>query len=243
MKILVVIPARYASTRLPGKPMADICGKPMIQWVYEAVKACDAFDEVIVATDDERILNCVKGFGGKAEMTSESHSNGTLRCAEVADRHREYDYVINVQGDEPLIDPADLSAFASVLGPDIQIASVCRPLHPSEDPAEPSLVKVACAANMEALYFSRSPIPFNRSGSASYLAHIGIYAFQRDLLMEVCKLAPGKLEEAESLEQLRWLENGYRIKLCPWKEQSPAVDTPEGLEQVRKLMALKLGKA
>lgn len=244
MKILAVIPARYSSTRLPGKPLADIEGKPMIQWVYEAVNACAAVDKVIVATDDARILETIIGFGGNAEMTSESHPNGTARCAEVAERYPEFDYILNVQGDEPLINPEHLDALVALLLPATQIATLCRLLEDETAAQDPSQVKVVKTKNNEALYFSRSLIPFNRDSQAiNYYGHIGLYAFHRQTLAEVSKLSPGELELAESLEQLRWMEHGYRIHLGEIDEPAPSVDTPEGLEKVRALMRVRLNKA
>lgn len=244
MKILAVIPARYASTRLPGKPLADIEGKPMIQWVYEAVKACAAVDSVIVATDDAQILETVIGFGGMAEMTSESHPNGTARCAEVAERYPEFDYIVNVQGDEPLINPEHLDNLIAQLQPDTRIATLCRLLEDETAAQDPAQVKVVKTLDNEALYFSRSLIPFNRDSHAiKYYGHIGLYAFHRDTLAKLIQLVPGELELAENLEQLRWMEHGYRIQLCEIDEPAPSVDTPEGLEKVRALMRVRLNKA
>ncbi|HCS21151.1 MAG TPA: 3-deoxy-manno-octulosonate cytidylyltransferase [Bacteroidetes bacterium] len=244
MKILAVIPARYASTRLPAKPLADIEGKPMIQWVYEAVKACASVSRVIVATDDLRILDAVLGFGGMAEMTSESHMNGTARCAEVAGRHTDHDYIINVQGDEPLINPEHLEKLIGLLASDTQIATLYRKLEDEESIIDPAQVKVVKDNSDRALYFSRSAIPFNRdSGPVDYYGHIGLYAFKRDILEQLILLPASSLELAENLEQLRWLEHGYRIQLAEIDEPAPSVDTPEGLEKVRALMRVRLNKA
>ncbi len=244
MNILAVIPARYASTRLPGKPLADIEGRPMIQWVYEAVKACTSVNNVIVATDDTRILDVVVGFGGIAEMTSESHPNGTARCAEVSLRHPHHDYVINVQGDEPLIDPEHLERLIGLLGSETQIATLCRKLEDEESVVDPAQVKVVKDVNDRALYFSRSAIPFNRdSRQVDYYGHIGLYAFKREILEQLIRLPASSLELAENLEQLRWLEHGYRIQLAEIDEPAPSVDTPEGLEKVRALMRVRLNKA
>lgn len=243
MKILAVIPARYASSRLPGKPLADIEGKPMIQWVYEAVRASTKIDSLIVATDDVRILEVVIGFGGEAEMTSESHPNGTARCAEVAARHPEFDYVINVQGDEPLINPEHLETLAGLLDAGTQIATLCRKLDDMDAVLDAAQVKVVKNLRDEALYFSRSAIPFNRdSRVVDYFGHIGLYAFHRDTLRQISTLPEGELEKAENLEQLRWMEHGYRIRLAEIDEPAPSVDTPDGLEKVRALMRVRLNK-
>ncbi|MHB1279236.1 MAG: 3-deoxy-manno-octulosonate cytidylyltransferase [Bacteroidia bacterium] len=244
MKILAVIPARYASTRLPGKPLADIEGKPMIQWVYEAVKACASVSKVIVATDDVRILEAVLGFGGIAEMTSESHPNGTSRCAEVSGRHQDHDYLINVQGDEPLINPEHLEILIRLLGSETQIATLCRKLEDEESVIDPAQVKVVKNIKEQALYFSRSAIPFNRdSRPVDYYGHIGMYAFKREILEQLILLPASSLELAENLEQLRWLEHGYPIQVGEIDEPAPSVDTPEGLEKVRALMRVRLNKA
>ncbi|MBI1221434.1 MAG: 3-deoxy-manno-octulosonate cytidylyltransferase [Bacteroidetes bacterium] len=241
MKILAVIPARYASTRLPGKPLADILGKPMIQWVYEAVTGCRDIAEVIVATDDQRIYDAVVNFGGHCEMTKESHLNGTSRCSEVAERNAGFDYILNVQGDEPLINPDDLLQITQILDGKCTIASAYRNLKKEEEVMDPSIVKVVLDKNKRAMYFSRSVVPYNRTQSSiDYYGHIGLYAFKTEILKELCELEPGKLEMAESLEQLRWLENGYEIQLEEVNEQAPAVDTPEGLEIVRALMKARL---
>jgi len=243
VKILAILPARYASTRLPGKPLADIVGKPMIQWVYEGVKACALIDEVIVATDDKRIMDAVLSFGGNVEMTSESHLNGTSRCAEVSARFPDYEYVINVQGDEPLINPKHLEALIAELGENTQIATASKQLVDSESIHDSSQVKLVKNIKGEALYFSRSAIPFNRDGKeVAYYGHIGLYAFHKTILQEICKLAPSELELAENLEQLRWMENGYRIRVCEVDEPAPSVDTEEGLEKVRAILRQRLNQ-
>lgn len=240
---MAILPARYASTRLPGKPLADILGKPMIQWVYEGVSACTKIDKVIVATDDQRIADAVAEFGGKAEMTDSSHLNGTLRCAEVSARYPEYDYIINVQGDEPLINPKHLETLIQLLGGNTQIATASKQLSDEASIHDPSQVKVVKSKQNEALYFSRSAIPFNRDNTAvKYYGHIGLYAFHRDILQEISGLAPSELELAENLEQLRWMENGYRIQVCEVDEPAPSVDTPEGLEKVRSILRERLNQ-
>lgn len=241
MKILAVIPARYDSTRLPGKPLADIHGKPMIQWVCEAVKNCPSIQEVIVATDDDRIVQAVQSFGGNVQLTDKTHPNGTSRCIEVAKNQLDFDFVINVQGDEPLLNPQQLELVLKSLKSNTLIASAFRWIHEEAEVNDPSVVKVVTNLHGEALYFSRSSIPFNRDGKAvQYKAHVGIYIFNREVLLALENMKPSILEEAENLEQLRWLENGYAIQMIETDEPSPAVDTPEGLERVRLLMQSKL---
>lgn len=241
VKILAVIPARYDSTRLPGKPLADILGKPMIQWVYEAVKNCAAIQEVIVATDDNRIVEVVKSFGGKVQLTDKNQPNGTSRCIEVAKNQPDYDFVINVQGDEPLINPKQLEVLLKELTPQTEIASAYRVLNNATEIADPSVVKVVTDTNNKALYFSRSVVPYNRDGAkVIYKGHVGLYIFKRAVLIDLEQLKPGVLERVESLEQLRWLENGFSIQMIETDEPSPAVDTPEGLDKVRELMKIKL---
>jgi 3-deoxy-manno-octulosonate cytidylyltransferase (CMP-KDO synthetase) len=213
MKTVAIIPARYASSRLEGKPLLDIAGKPMIQRVYEAASQAQLIDRVIVATDDTRILDTVTAFGGEAEITSTHHVSGTDRVAEVADQLL-CDTVVNLQGDEPLMEPhADLT--------------------------NPSIVKVVSDHNDYALYFSRSPIPYHVSSDQAArgflgFKHIGIYIYRKDFLMKLVKLDPSPLEKKERLEQLRVLENGYRIKLISTDYDAPGVDTPADLKQVRE---------
>ncbi len=244
MKILAIIPARYASTRFPGKPLAMIQGKPMIQWVYEGVFQTGLFHDCIVATDDERIAEAVKGFGGNYSMTAEHHPSGTDRCAEVLSlQTKNYDYVVNIQGDEPLIHADQLSSLVSVLDGKTEIASQYIHLNKKEDILNPSRVKVVLNSEHEALYFSRSPIPYLRqisedkwADSGEFRGHVGLYAYRADILPKLSELKPGALEQLESLEQLRWLENGYKIKMVHTKHQSIGVDTPEDLEAVNELI-------
>ena len=239
-KILAVIPCRYDSTRLPGKPLADIGGKPMIQRVYERVSRSTMIGEVIVATDDGRIADAVRAFGGRAEMTSPDHPNGTCRAAEAASRV-ECGFVLNVQGDEPLIDPRSLDELATALiHGGAPAATLCCAVHDEGAIDDPSLVKVTRSLEGLALYFSRSRIPFPRNaGAAPVYAHIGVYGFDRAFLEMYTRLPPTPLAEAESLEQLKILEHGYALRVIETKypPAGPGVDTPEDLERVRKILA------
>jgi 3-deoxy-manno-octulosonate cytidylyltransferase (CMP-KDO synthetase) len=236
IKVLCVIPARYASTRLPGKPLADIAGRPMIQRVYERAVLAQAVNRVVVATDDERVLAAVAAFGGTAVLTSPRHPSGTDRLAEVAADYPGAKVVINVQGDEPLIDPALIDALAAVMlaEPELVMATAKSPLAETEY-HDPAAVKVVTDQAGYALYFSRSLIPYprQREGFAA-CKHIGIYAYRRDFLLRFAKLPPGALERAESLEQLRALENGYRIKVLSADSAAPGVDTPEDLVRINE---------
>ena len=238
-KILGVIPARWASTRLPGKPLADICGKPMIQHVYERAKQSKSLTSVVVATDDERVLNAVRAFGGEAVMTSPNHPNGSSRVEE-ASRGRNADAIINIQGDEPLMDPAMIDEVAAALNePEVVCATLCRPLAEA-DRNNPNVVKVVMAQNGDALYFSRSPIPYPRhEPSIPFYQHIGIYGYTADFLRRYVELPMTPLAEAESLEQLKVLENGYkiRVKVTSCAYVGRGVDTPEDLEAVRRLLS------
>ena len=227
MKILCVIPARYASTRLPGKPLADIVGKPMIQHVYERSAQATIPQQVVVATDDEKVFQAVQQFGGKVVMTSSEHQTGTDRLAEVASKYAEVDVIINVQGDEPLIDPKVIDELAREFLNDtaLQMASVMS-IMDTEDYQNPNAVKVVTDLNNNALYFSRSLLPYPRvAGKANVYKHIGIYAYKKDFLLKFAKLEPTPLEQSESLEQLRALENGYKIKMIKTKSKFIGVDS------------------
>lgn len=242
MKIICVIPARYSSTRLPGKPLALIAGKPMIQHVYERAREAKEPDRVLIATDHEQVYNAVKAFGGEVVMTSPHHPTGTDRLAEVAARLEGTDVIINVQGDEPLIDPAVIDQLAAefLQTSDLMMATLAAPLLESEYNM-PSAVKVVTDLAGYALYFSRSLIPYPRNqvdGQVAY-KHIGIYAYRRDFLLKYAALPPTPLEKAESLEQLRALEHGYRIKVLKTEFASVGVDTPEDLERVNAIIAGK----
>ena len=238
MKVLCVIPARYSSTRLPGKPLADIAGKPMIQHVYERAKQAALPGKVLIATDHALVRDAVLRFGGEAVMTASDHPSGTDRLAEVAALHPEADIIVNVQGDEPLIEPVLIDRLAQALldDPTVDMATLATPM-PVEDYDQPSAVKVVTDLAGFALYFSRSRIPYPRQTkeAAPVWQHIGIYAYRRDFLLAFAKLAPTPLERTESLEQLRALENGYRIKVLQTDFVSVGVDTPEDLERVNEL--------
>jgi 3-deoxy-manno-octulosonate cytidylyltransferase (CMP-KDO synthetase) len=240
MKIIGIIPARYSATRLPGKPLADICGKPLIQYVYEQARKSKLLEDVIVATDDERILKAVEGFGGKAVMTSPSHPSGTDRCAEVA-RQIDCDFVINIQGDEPLIPPEVIDKVAEALmesDEEIPMTSAAT-LANKEERENSNVVKVVTDQKGIALYFSRSPIPFYRNQVAPTLRHIGIYGYRKDFLLKFVSLPQTPLEKTESLEQLRALEHGFKIKIVLVDYSPVGVDTPEDLERVRKLLGCR----
>jgi 3-deoxy-manno-octulosonate cytidylyltransferase (CMP-KDO synthetase) len=239
-KFIGIIPARYASTRFPGKPLALIQGKSMIQRVYE--QASKVLDIVYVATDDERIFKAVKEFGGRVIMTSTSHSSGTDRCAEAISRVEQelgehFDVVLNIQGDEPFIEPQQISLLMECFEqPHTQIATLVKMASLPDEVFNPNRPKVVLGSNQQALYFSRSPIPFIRGAekedwlrSAKFYLHIGLYAFRKDVLLEITRLPQSTLEKAESLEQLRWLENGFHIAVRTTTYDSFGIDTPEDL--------------
>jgi 3-deoxy-manno-octulosonate cytidylyltransferase (CMP-KDO synthetase) len=240
MNILGIIPARYASTRFPGKPLVDIAGKSMIQRVYEQAKKCVHLSEVIIATDDERIYKHVHDFGGVAIITSPDHQSGTDRCAEVALKHSQYDVIINIQGDEPFIDPEQISKLAACFNDKAtQIATLIKKVLTQEELFNTNSPKVVVNKLSEAVYFSRSPLPHIRGQEPqnwlnhfTYFKHIGIYGYRADVLQEITKLPISSLEKAESLEQLRWIENGYQIKVAETELETYAVDTPEDLEKL-----------
>ncbi|MBQ7883873.1 MAG: 3-deoxy-manno-octulosonate cytidylyltransferase [Phascolarctobacterium sp.] len=238
MKVLCVIPARYASTRLPGKPLSMIAGKPMIQHVYE--RACQAQlpDEVVVATDNELVEQAVLGFGGKAVMTSPDHPSGTDRLAEVALKYPDVDIIVNVQGDEPMIPPEIIDRLAEVFDGDADLnMATMKVLMDEEDYDNPAAVKVVTDQRGYALYFSRSLMPYPRNKPEDYkvFKHVGIYAYRRNFLLKYAALTPTPLERAESLEQLRALGNGYKIKVLESDFQGIGVDTPEDLAAVNAL--------
>jgi 3-deoxy-manno-octulosonate cytidylyltransferase (CMP-KDO synthetase) len=241
MRIIGIIPARYGSTRLEGKPLKNILGKPMIQYVYTNVQNSKLIEDVIVATDDQRVLEAVEGFGGKAYLTSIDHTTGTDRIAEVAQKI-EADIVVNIQGDEPLLDYRliDEAIQPMIDDPDLPACTLCRPIESEADLHSPHVVKAVFDLNGNALYFSRSLIPFprKRDDSQAY-EHIGIYVYRKDFLMRYVNLEPSPLEKTESLEQLRILENGYRLKLVvsSFPYAGISVDTAEDLELVRNILA------
>lgn len=239
MKVAVIIPARYQASRLPGKVLLDICGKPMIQHVFERASRAEGVSRVLVATDDERILQAVRAFGGEAVMTRSDHPTGTDRLAEVAAQLND-DIIINVQGDEPLIAPESLQIALRPLleEPDLKMSTLREKLTVREEIDNPNHVKVVVDQHDYALYFSRYPIPYHRNldRPAHWWRHIGLYVYRRDFLLHYARLAPTPLERAESLEQLRALENGYRIKCPVTPHPAIGVDTPEDLVRVRAMI-------
>ena len=237
MKVLCVIPARYASTRLPGKPLKDIAGKPMVCRVYDRASQAKLVSRTLVATDDERILQAVREHGGEAMMTRADHPTGTDRLAEVAASFPDVDLIINVHGDEPLIEPSLIDELASVFetDPDLRMATVKTEIKDEEEQHNPNNVKVVTDQNGYALYFSRSLLPYPRHEGCPVYKHIGIYAYQRDFLLAYAKMPSTPLEEAESLEQLRALENGYRIKVVETRAKFVGVDTAEDLAKVNAI--------
>lgn len=251
MTVLAIIPARFASSRFPGKPLAPLSGRPMIQWVYERARRATRVADVVVATDDARIAEAVGRFGGRAIMTSAEHRSGTDRVAEVVRTVGDpvvahASIVVNVQGDEPLLDPTAIDRAVAPLLEDrtVEMATLATPLADPRDVADPNTVKVVIDRAGFALYFSRAPIPFRRSGevpgqSATPLAfkHIGLYVYRRATLLRMAGLAPTPLEVAESLEQLRALEHGIRIRVVAVERDSIGVDTPEDLNRAEALIA------
>ncbi len=238
MKILGVIPARYASSRFPGKCLVEIEGKTMVRRVYEQACKSPSLDRVVVATDDQRIYDEITRHGGEALMTGAHHRNGTERCAEVLEKlGGEYDYLLNIQGDEPFINPDQIDILASCLDGNTELGTLIRHETDMDMLLSPTEMKVVVNKNKEALYFSRSVIPFvrdvdqtNWAKKHAFYLHIGIYAYRADILPQLVKLPPGILETAESLEQLRWMENGYTIKVAETTHESFMIDTPEDLQ-------------
>lgn len=240
MGFIGIIPARYASTRFPGKPLALIHDKPMIQVVYEHVLQA-GLDQVAVATDDERIAQCVRGFGGHVVMTSPDHPSGTDRCGEAARllQLRDEDVIVNIQGDEPGISAKEISLLTSLFArAEVGIATLVRPFTDPEEAENPNKVKVVIAQDRQALYFSRYPIPYRRdkaSEAPTYHQHLGIYAYRHKTLQNLIKLTPSMLEQTEKLEQLRWLENGYSIYTAACDYHGIGIDTPEDLQRFNTL--------
>jgi 3-deoxy-manno-octulosonate cytidylyltransferase (CMP-KDO synthetase) len=241
IKVLAVIPARYGSTRLPGKPLAMIAGRPMIQHVVERVRKAQTVSRVVVATDDQRIVDAVKTFGGEAILTRADHATGTDRVAEVA-VHITAEIYVNVQGDEPLVDPGIVDAVVAAMLEDdsIEIGTPCSAITRQADIMDPNVTKVVRDFEGNGLYFSHAPIPWVRDTgdtvTAQHWKHIGIYAFRRDVLLEIPTLPPGDLERVEKLEQLRWLENGYRIRVVETEYDAISVDVPADIERVEKIL-------
>ncbi|MBN2636542.1 MAG: 3-deoxy-manno-octulosonate cytidylyltransferase [Prolixibacteraceae bacterium] len=238
MKFITIIPARYESTRFPGKPLVLINNKPMIEWVYKNV--ADPVDQAWVATDDDRIYNAVKSFGGNAIKTSSRHQSGTDRCAEAALKLAEnidFDVVINVQGDEPFVKKEQIELLKSCFSEHTDIATLIKKIESIDELFNQNRPKVVVDKRMNALYFSRSPIPFVRHAEKTewlnhqiFWAHIGMYAYRKAILQKITKLEHGNLECAESLEQLRWIENGFKIKVAETTHQSVGIDTPDDLD-------------
>lgn len=242
--ILGIIPARYASSRFPGKPLTDILGKSMIQRVYEQAKKSKSLADVVVATDDERIYAHVEAFGGKAVYTSPEHPSGTDRCFEAFTKSGgQYEYIINIQGDEPFIDPSQIDLLAAVCDGRTELATLMIPVDSHEVLFDMGEVKITLNTRQEALYFSRMVIPFIKGVDQkdwhrhhAYYRHVGMYAYRHDVLDQVTKLTPSPLEKAESLEQLRWLENGFKVKCAVTHFDSHCIDTPEDIDKVIRLM-------
>lgn len=241
MKIVGIIPARYGSTRFPGKPLTKIGDKTMIRRVYEQAEKTDCLSKVIVATDDERIRAEVESFGGNVCITSSLHRSGTERCAEVLEKlGNDYEVVINIQGDEPFIDPAQIELLAGMFASDnVEIATLSKKICDSVELQNPNTVKLVAGSDGKALYFSRSPIPFLRGvphetwlAHHDFFKHIGIYAYRSEILKKIVLLPFGKLEEAESLEQLRWLENGFSVFVTETESESISIDTPDDLSKI-----------
>jgi 3-deoxy-manno-octulosonate cytidylyltransferase (CMP-KDO synthetase) len=245
MKIIGIIPARYASTRFPAKPLIDIAGKSMIQRVFEQAKKASSLTDVVVATDDIRIEQHVKAFGGNVVMTKESHQSGTDRCFEAVQNYfPAADVVINIQGDEPFIQPGQIDLVASCFKSESsQIATLASILKSNEDLFNPTVPKVMITKGKEAIYFSRHAIPYIRGKAEAewldnhtFYKHIGIYAYRTMILAEITALKQSSLELAESLEQLRWIENGYKIKVEITDLESVAIDTPEDLKKLTRFL-------
>lgn len=249
MKILGVIPARYGATRFPGKPLADICGKPMVLHVYDRAKQAKSLTDLYVATEDDRILKVVEQAGGKAIMTSATHQSGSDRLGEVANKI-EADIIVNIQGDEPLLEPKMIDEMVEPLLEDktIVMGTLKKRIVNPEDLHNPNIVKVVCDKAGFALYFSRSLIPYPKTGwkdasiyglaegELAFYKHLGLYVYQKAFLLQFTKLPVSQIEKVEGLEQLRALDNGYKIKVVETKFDTIAVDTPEDLERVKKIV-------
>lgn len=244
--ILGIIPARYGSSRFPGKPLISILGKTMIQRVYEQAQKSALLTDVYVATDDERIYKHVESFGGKVVFTKEDHPSGTDRCFEAFQKiEDDFDYVINIQGDEPFIDPTQIDLLCEVCTGTTELATLMIPVDSHDVLFDSGEVKITLNTNMEALYFSRMVIPFIKGiletewhKHHTYYRHVGMYAYRKDILEQVTQLKPSLLEAAESLEQLRWLENGFKVQCAITNFDSHCIDTPEDIEKVIRLMNL-----
>lgn len=239
-KTAIIIPARYGSSRLEGKPLIEVEGKPIIQWVYEKAQMAKLADIIIVATDDERIFNAVKAFGGNVEMTSAEHKCGSDRIKEVVMRHPEISYIVNLQGDEPLIKPESIDEVIKNVKEidNADISTLIRILHEENEIQNPNLVKCVVDNLGFALYFSRSKIPFERNtGKADFYGHLGIYGYKREALIKMTELPQSSYEQAESLEQLRALQNGMRIKTSIVDFVPVGIDTAEDLEKFKNIVS------
>ena len=240
--ILGIIPARYASSRFPGKPLIEILGQTMIQRVYEQASQSKLLDKVVVATDDERIFNHVVSFGGTAVMTKEEHPSGTDRCYEaLLKTEGKFTYVVNIQGDEPFVNADQIDELAQVCDGNTELATQMIPVSSHELLFNFNEVKIVLNENMEALYFSRMAIPYIKGVDVkewhnhhTYYRHVGMYAYRNDILQQITKLPVSSLEKSESLEQLRWLENGFKIKCVTTSFESLSIDTPEDLQKFLK---------
>lgn len=244
MKVLGIIPSRYGSSRFPGKPLIDLKGKSMIERVYKQAKKCSAFTSVVVATDDERIYNHVIEFGGEVMMTRNDHQSGTERCGEVISEWTDYDLIVNIQGDEPLIRPEQLSDLIAVFEDEnVEIATLVKAMQNEADIRNPNRIKVVLDSELNGIYFSRSPIPHIANtphedwlNKTKFWKHIGIYAWRTPILKSILALEPSELEQLESLEQLRWLYNGYKIKTVETFIETPNIDAPEDVKHVLDLL-------
>lgn len=244
MRILGIIPARYASTRLPGKPLVDIGGRSMVQRVVEQVRRCTGLAAVVVATDDERVADHVRGFGGEVVMTSPEHPSGTDRCYEALERmgRERFDAVVNIQGDEPFIEPAQIEEVCAALrGAPGGIATLAQVVTDDRDLDDAGEVLITTDVHMDALYFSRAAIPFLRDAGTGprharfrFLKHVGLYAYTAEALAAIVQLPPSSLEKAEALEQLRWLEHGHKVRIGLTEHPSFCVDTPADLADARR---------
>lgn len=239
-KTAIIIPARYGSSRLEGKPLIEVNDKPIIQWVYEKAQQAQLADMIIVATDDKRIFDAVKSFGGEVEMTSTEHKCGSDRIREVVERHPEISYIVNLQGDEPMIKPESVNAVINSVKNDANadISTLVRVIDDEDEIKNPNLVKCVFDINGYALYFSRSPIPYNRNtGISKTYGHIGIYGYKREALLRMTALNQTPLEKTESLEQLRALENGMKIKVTVVDFVPVGIDTLEDLAKFKSLVS------
>ncbi|WP_310586236.1 3-deoxy-manno-octulosonate cytidylyltransferase [Lacihabitans soyangensis] len=249
LKILGIIPARYSSSRFPAKLLKTIHGKSILQMVYEQCEKTQSLSKIVVATDHEAIFEHVEGFHGEVVMTSTKHESGTDRCAEALKLfggNSSYDYVVNIQGDEPLIDPNTIDGLCSILDDKIEIASACFPIGKMEDLLSPNVVKVVIGEKKQALYFSRSPIPHIRDQKIDqwlehnvFYKHLGIYAYRVDILEKLGKYPMAKLESQEKLEQLRWLSNGFKINMVEATSEGFGIDTEQDFERLKQFLDKK----